>query len=196
MIECNCFKTILKQQAPILLLSSNNKITEFQIWLHCDIFKKYPKINVLLTCSNCFIVNMTSEKSKIKRLSNLLSNICETKMKSIYKCIQQFLPHPQHNYSKGRQAHHMPISIHSIQRLNLLWRNVDAERGSLVTTTDPKGCLALSQLHTITTGKAEGSIETQFSIFSPISTCFQNPIGSYWFCLEFFWGLPYLQDKA
>lgn len=67
-------------------------------------------MNVLLTCSNCFIGNMTSEKSKIKRLSNLLSNICEAKIKSIYKGIQQFSPQPQCNCSQGWQAHHTPIS--------------------------------------------------------------------------------------
>lgn len=124
-------------------------MTQFQIWYH-DIFKKYPKINVLFTCSNCFIANMTSEKSKIKRLSNLLSNICEAKIKPIYKSTQQsFSPSPS-VIPKGRQAHHKPASLHP-----QVWpalRNPEAEHGILVTTADPKAAWLLPCYNRKTSG--------------------------------------------
>lgn len=99
---------------------------------------------------------MTSEKSKIKRLSNLLSNICEAKIKHIYKSTQQSFLQPQCNYIRdGRHTTRQPAST---QRSDLLWRNPEAEHGILVTTAGPKA----------TTGKPVGSI------FSPISTYFET----------------------
>lgn len=75
---------------------------------------------------------MTSEKSKIKRLSNLLSNICEVKIKHIYKSTQQSFLQPQCNYIRdGRHTTRQPAPT---QRSDLLWRNPEAEHGILVTT--------------------------------------------------------------
>lgn len=122
---------------------------QFQIWYH-DILKKYPKINALFTCSNCFIANMTSEKSKIKRLSNLLSNICEAKIKPIYKSTQQSFPQPQWNCIRdGRHTTRQPASTH---RSDLLCRNPEAEHGILVTTADPKAAWLLPSYNRKTSG--------------------------------------------